>query len=389
MCLSHIEPQHVLQIMQTLIRMRSCEPGWDELDIVRYIESLFSAFPVYINVIQHGNNRASLVVTIEGKERNGRKRAMMGHIDTMVPYNPQDWTYGPFSGHCADGMVYGVGASNAKSGVAAMLAAALSILKNNEKPANDLMLCFTADSDGKGIGARMLLNGGFLNNMSEMFFCDPTGSDISVAQKGTIWLAIEARGHSRHIMEAAQAVNALDGILKFSEKLSSKFNKISKHHILGGCAVNLTQVATHDNATWMVPGYVTGRIDIRITPSFDIEKACDLIDDVKKQIENSQRGLSIKTEIINKRPAVGIAPDAPLVRQLERISERLGRKPKIIGQSFYTDASTVIPELGIPFIAMGPGGRIFNDREDEHVALDDAVFVSNVYRCYMTGGIDA
>jgi|GEM_PF-1156972 len=386
--LPDIQHQRLLQIMQTLIRMRSCEPGWDELDIVKYIESLFANFQVHINVVQHGNNRASMIVNIDGKEKNSRKTAMMGHIDTMAPYNPNNWSYGPFSGHCINGTVYGIGASNAKSGVAAMLSAVLSILETGEKPAHDLMLCFTADSDGKGMGARMLLQGGFLANVSEMVFCDPTGSDIGVAQKGAIWLDVEVNGHSRHIMESAQAVNALDGIMKFVDKLSSKFNRVSSHHILGDCTVNLTQVATHDNSTWMVPGYVTGRIDVRITPSLDIERACDVIQETKKHIEKNQPGLNIDVKIINKRPAVGMATDAPLVRRFEYLCNKYGRKPKIVGQSFYTDASTVIPELGIPFIVIGPGGKIFNDREDEHVTLDDAVFVSKVYRDYMLGVVD-
>lgn len=379
------EESTVLEILQTLIRMRSCEPGWDELDIVRYIESLFAPYDVYKTVIQHGHNRASLIVAINGKENHDRTVAMMGHIDTMPPYNPQDWLYGPFSGVCVDGAVYGIGSSNSKSGVAAMLAAALSVLREGIKANNNILLCFTADSDGKGMGAKMLLQGGFLPNVSEIVFCDPTGADIGVAQKGVIWIDLDIVGHGRHTMEADQAINALDGVLRFSEKLAAKLNKIKSHHILGKCTATLTQVNTHDNAIWMIPGHVSTRMDVRITPSVDIEHVCEIISDTKKYIEKSQPGIVVNVNIINKRPPVGVATDAPIVCRFERIFSRHGRKPKLVGQSFYTDASNVVPELGIPFVVIGPGGKIFNDREDEHVLLNDVVFASSVYLDYMLG----
>lgn len=383
---TQINPDRILNLLQMLIRMRSCGPQWDELDIVRYIESLFDSYPVRKTVVQHGNNRASLIVDIEGRNHDGRRIAFVGHIDTMTPYNPGNWTYGPFSGHFVDGKVYGIGSSNAKSGVAAMLAAALSMLEVDEKPENDLMLCFTADSDGDGLGAEMLLQGGFMSNVSECVFCDQTGSEICVAQKGTIWLDIDVRGHSRHIMESTMAVNALQGIVTFAQELGAKFTKITKHHILGKCSVHLTQIATHDNAIWMIPGHVTGRLDARITPSVSIEEACGIIEKTQKNTEAALQGLHIDIKILNKRTAVGMATDAPLVCSFMSLCEKEGRKPKIVGQAFYTDASTMIPNLGVPFVIIGPGEKIFNDREDENVALSEVVFVSKVYRDYMIGG---
>ena len=380
-----IQEAEVLDVLQTLIRMRSCAPNGDELDIVRYIESLFAPYAVRRSIIKHGRNRASLVVMIDGKVRNEYTTAMMGHIDTMPPYNYSQWTYGPFSGHYIDGKVYGIGASNAKSGVTAMVVAALAFLRRCEKPMYDSILCFTADSDGNGIGAKTLLEGGFLNSVNEIVFCDPTGSDISVAQKGSIWLDVLVRGHSRHIMEQSKAVNAVDGLMQFTEKLAVKFNKIPSHRILGKCSVNLTQIETHNNAICMIPGEVSGKIDIRITPEIDMETA-EII--VKKSQECTQKmmpGLSIALDTINQRFPVGMSEDAPIVRHISYLCDKYAQKTKIIGQTFYTDASTVIPVLGIPFVVIGPGGKVFNDRGDEHVSLIDVIRIAHVYWGYLNG----
>ena len=377
--------ERLLSILQDLIRIRSCEPGWDELDVVRYLESLFAPFSVQKNIIHHGANRASMVISLEGKARSGRKLALMGHVDTMSPYDPGNWTYGPFSGHLADNKVYGIGSSNAKSGVAAMTYAALKILESGQQPEHDTLLCFTADSDGEGMGAKSLLRGGFLNGVTELMFCDPTGSDIGAAQKGALWLDFSVKGHSRHIMESRQSVNALSCALKFTEKLSGQLKKISSHRILGDCSVFLTQIRTNGNATWMIPGFVTGRIDVRVTPCIEIDSAKKIINDTRFKVEESMPGSSLRINIINERAPVGMASDAPLIQNIQKLCRKNGRNPKIIGQTFYTDASTLVPELGIPFVIIGPGGKIFNDREDENVSLGDLAFVSQVYFDYMKG----
>lgn len=380
-----IQKHDLLPILQTLIRMRTCAPTGDEYDIVRYIESLFAPYNVYKYVLQHEQNRSTLVVGINGEKRSERVKGIMGHIDTMPPYNPSGWTYGPFSGHYVDGKVYGVGASNAKSGVAAVLAATLELLKRGEKPIHDIMLYFTADSDGQGIGAKTLLQSGFLANIKEIVFCDPTGSYISIAQKGTIWISVVVKGRGKHVMEASPTENVLNGLISFCGKLSSKFNKIRKHDILGNCSVNLTQINTSHNAIWMIPEEAKGCIDIRITPYVDINEAYAIIEETQKCVEATSRGLSITVEVLNKRHGVGMSPDAPFIQRFVDIYKLHGRAPKFIGQSFYTDASSIIPTLGIPFLVIGPGEKSFNDHEDEHVLLDDVMFISNVYYDYIKG----
>lgn len=382
-----VSQERLLSILQNLIRLRSCEPGCDELDVVRYLESLFSFCPIQKSIIHHGSNRASMIISLEGRVKDGRKLAFMGHVDTMSPYDPENWTYGPFSGHLADGKVFGVGASNAKSGVAAMTEATLRILESGNQPECDTLLCFTADSDGGGMGARSLFEGGFLTGVTELLFCDPTGSDIVVAQKGALWLNVTVKGHGRHIMESKQSVNALSCILKFAEKLSGQFKKIPSHRVLGDCSVFLTQIETHGNPTWMIPDFATGSIDVRITPCIEINSAKKIINDTKLTVEERMPGSSVDIKIINERAAVGMSPDAPIIQKIERLCLKHGRQPRIIGQTFYTDASTLVPELGVPFAILGPGGKIFNDREDENVSLNDLSFISQVYFDYMRGVI--
>jgi succinyl-diaminopimelate desuccinylase len=54
-----------------------------------------------------------------------------GHTDVVPVGDPADWTHPPFSAHLEDGWLYGRGATDMKSGVAAFVAAAVDIVRTS------------------------------------------------------------------------------------------------------------------------------------------------------------------------------------------------------------------------------------------------------------------
>ncbi|MFR5879736.1 MAG: hypothetical protein ACLUEQ_02400 [Cloacibacillus evryensis] len=85
-----------LTILQNLIRIRSCLPEGDELDVVKYIVSLFEPYGTAANIVRHGDNRASLALSLKG-DGNGAKRALMAHLDTVSPLEPRRWRHAPLA----------------------------------------------------------------------------------------------------------------------------------------------------------------------------------------------------------------------------------------------------------------------------------------------------
>jgi succinyl-diaminopimelate desuccinylase len=62
-------------------------------------------------------------------ERNARRvLGFNGHTDVVPVGDPADWTHPPFSAHREDGWLYGRGATDMKSGVAAFVAAAVDLV---------------------------------------------------------------------------------------------------------------------------------------------------------------------------------------------------------------------------------------------------------------------
>lgn len=378
-----LEAKEVLRLTQNLIRIRTSQPDCNELDMVKFILTLFDGYDVVSDIVYHGKNRASLVLTVRGAD-SAAKTALVGHIDTIIPSNPQSWLHPPYAADFENGIIYGNGASNSKGGVAAMIHAALHILKNDIKLPRDAVFCFTADGDANGIGAEMIYEGRFLQNVAELIFADPTDSEIGIAQKGVLWLELSAKGAFKHVLDAEKSVNPLNRILSVSRKLSAELAGMPEHTLLGKSTSCLTNINSGVNMACVLPEEVKASLDIRYSPLIKESQIMERITAIS-QLELAQfRGLSIDIRKEISRDPIGISQDAPIVRKMSDCFESLGKRPSKMGLGFYSDSSKIVPGLGAPFVLLGPGNWIFTNREDESVALDSILFVTRIYIDYLS-----
>jgi succinyl-diaminopimelate desuccinylase len=85
--------------------------------------------------------------------RNARRvLGFNGHTDVVPVGDPADWTHPPFSAHREDGWLYGRGATDMKSGVAAFVAAAVDLVAE-APPDGAIVIAITGDEEGPGATA--------------------------------------------------------------------------------------------------------------------------------------------------------------------------------------------------------------------------------------------
>jgi acetylornithine deacetylase/succinyl-diaminopimelate desuccinylase-like protein len=98
--------------------------------------------------------RANLVARIPGGD--GPSLLFLGHTDVVLA-DPAEWSVPPFSGELRDGMVWGRGALDMKSEVAANAVAIASLAREGFRPSGDLIFAATADEEaGAGFGLEWL-----------------------------------------------------------------------------------------------------------------------------------------------------------------------------------------------------------------------------------------
>ena len=170
------------EILGQLIRIRTPQPGGDEKDAVLFLKELFSGFTSGITVIDHGANRASMMLTLPGQDRS-RAVAIAGHLDTVNVDSEESWTHAPFSAFRDGDRLYGRGAADMKGGVTSIVLVALELFQNGFEPSMDVHFCFTADEEYGGMGAQALCNSGKLDRVTEMVIVKPTNGRIGLAGK--------------------------------------------------------------------------------------------------------------------------------------------------------------------------------------------------------------
>ena len=72
-----------------------------------------------------------------------------------------------------------------------------------------------------------------------------------------------------------------------------------------------------------------------------------------------------------------------MVQAFVDLAKEEGLSEKVRGTYFYTDASQIIPQMGIPFIIAGPGDDKLAHCTDEHIALDSVARFASMYYRYV------
>src|SRR5207237_406009 len=114
---------NAVELTKRIVRIDTINPKSPERPCAELLAKLLEGAGFTVRLHEFAKGRASLVARREG---GGKALAFVGHLDT-VPLGAAPWTRDPFAGETHEGRLYGRGSSDMKSGVAAMVAAALEL----------------------------------------------------------------------------------------------------------------------------------------------------------------------------------------------------------------------------------------------------------------------
>ena len=147
-------------------------------------------------------------------DRAGRSMVFNGHIDAVAADPVGRWTSGPFEARIVDGRIVGRGACDMKGGVAAMVIAAETVIRELGALPGDLLVNTVTDEESSGAGALASIAHGL--RADAVIVPEPTSFDVWVACRGSLTPTIEVTGRPGHAeltqphWTAGGAVNAID-----------------------------------------------------------------------------------------------------------------------------------------------------------------------------------
>jgi acetylornithine deacetylase/succinyl-diaminopimelate desuccinylase-like protein len=225
---TQVDPQdEVVELCRDLIRFESVNDGTGrgkgEREAAEHVAGLLAEVGLEPQVFESERNRTSVVTRVEGEDRSRPALLVHGHLD-VVPAEPKEWTYDPFAGEIADGMLWGRGAVDMLDMDAMTLAVVRDRLRTGRKPARDVVLAFVADEEAGGVfGAQWLVQHhpelfeGCTEAISEVGGFSLSVNDdlrlymVETAQKGMAWMRLTATGTAGHgsMVNEDNAVTAL------------------------------------------------------------------------------------------------------------------------------------------------------------------------------------
>ncbi|HLX20835.1 MAG TPA: M20/M25/M40 family metallo-hydrolase [Gaiellaceae bacterium] len=208
----------VTELLSGLIRLDTTNPPGNETIAAEYLRAYLEAAGLECELIARSPERANLVTRIKGTG-DGPSLLLLGHTDVVLA-DPSEWQVPPFSGEVRDGEIWGRGALDMKSQVAAGAVAIASLAREGFRPSGDLIFAATADEEnGVGFGLEWLceahpdaVRADFCVNEGageRLQFGDDVYYVCSSAEKKSSPFTIRALGRSGHASMPGIADNAL------------------------------------------------------------------------------------------------------------------------------------------------------------------------------------
>ncbi|WP_299296161.1 succinyl-diaminopimelate desuccinylase [uncultured Tateyamaria sp.] len=204
-----------------------------------------------------------------GAQGHGRTFGFNGHTD-VVPIGDADaWTQAPFGADIVDGVMYGRGTTDMKSGVAAFAAAAVDFVRDTP-PDGAIIIAITGDEEGDAQDGTTALLAHMDQAGEAMSVClvgEPTcpetmGEMMKIGRRGsmTAWFSVTGvQGHSAY---PHRAKNPLPPMMRLMDQLASHELDAGNDHFDASTLAVVT-VDTGNPATNVIPAQATAAVNIR------------------------------------------------------------------------------------------------------------------------------
>ncbi|MDO4903704.1 MAG: ArgE/DapE family deacylase [Limosilactobacillus sp.] len=373
-----METSEKVKILQDLIKIHSV--NGNESEVADYLEALFDKYGVKTDVDHFSNRRSNLIATI-GKGKSDKVLGLTGHMDTVAVTNPDTWQHDPFGGEIVGGeKLYGRGAADMKSGLAAQAIALIELSESKSLPKGTVKFIATAGEELGTPGAHLLEKQGVSKDLDALVVGEPTGGNVIFSHSGSMNYVITSSGKSTHSSHPSHGINAITGLLKYVEKEEHLFDDAPKDKYLGKIQHSVTVIEGGDQVN-TIPDHALLKGNVRPTPSFDNQKVADLLNKVVDEI-NVKYPYHLKLTIIQDYHPIFTDPDSKFVKTALDASKKYfphDVKTDIINGA--TDASVFTshrPDL--PAVVLGCDFWDEAHQTDEYTTISSYLATVDVYK---------
>ena len=316
-----------------------------------------------------------------GNKGNTKSFGFNGHTDVVPIGDEADWSMPPFGAEIKDGIMYGRGTTDMKSGVAAFVAAAVDFVKDTP-PDGSIVLAITGDEEGDALDGTTALLDYMTENGERMDVClvgEPTcpermGDMIKIGRRGSMNAHFKVTGKQGHAAYPHRANNPLPAMVRLMDRLAShELDQGSDHFDPSTLAV--VTVDTGNKATNVIPAQCRGAVNIRFN---DHHSGASLSDWLRGEADKiaEEFGLQVDVEIKISGESFITPPGALSDLVAGAVEAETGVKPELSTTGGTSDARFV--KAHCPVVEFGLVGQSMH-QVDEHVRVEHIEQLKSIY----------
>ncbi|MEM7521419.1 MAG: succinyl-diaminopimelate desuccinylase [Pseudomonadota bacterium] len=304
-----------------------------------------------------------------------------GHTDVVPIGSVDDWTFSPFGAEVKDGVMYGRGTTDMKSGVAAFAAAAVEYVQDTP-PDGAVILAITGDEEGDATDGTTALLAHMEQAGERMDVClvgEPTcpekmGDMIKIGRRGSMTAWFHIIGKQGHSAYPHRAINPVTAMVRLMDRLASHTLDTGTEHF-DPSTLAVVSVDTGNMATNVIPSGCTSTVNIRFN---DVHSGASLTRWLKDEAEKVRKECGVMIDLHVKISGESfITPPGPLSALVsDAVEAETGRTPVLSTTGGTSDARFI--KAHCPVVEFGLVGQSMH-QVDEHVRVDHIHQLTAVY----------
>ena len=310
--------------------------------------------------------------------------AFSGHTDVVPPGPLDKWKSPPFSPVISKNKLYGRGAADMKTGIAAMLAATERTIASLDKEKVSFWWLITSDEEGEAEWGSKWIAEYLASKNVQLDMClvgEPsasasTGDTIKIGRRGSLSGTIHIAGKQGHVAYPKTAVNAI-------HKASNVINALTQYPFdkgsddFPGTTLQITHMDTGSFTDNIVPSAVRIEFNVRYSWQFNQNSLSVLLRSIINSVDTrAEVSFSRHCEAYLSKPNSNA--EHCLIACVEKaIKGATGRYPVIStsgGTSdgrFFASEHTQVVEVGVPNTTI--------HQINEHIHVSDLLTLEDIY----------
>ncbi len=299
-----------------------------------------------------------------------------GHTDVVAV--GEGWQTDPFAAEVRDGVLYGRGAADMKSAIAAFVAA----VARNQTPKGSISLMITGDEEGLAVNGTVKLLEWLKGRGEHIDHCivgEPTGmgragDTLKIGRRGSINFKVAVTGSQGHVGYPQKAKNPIPVLAELVTQLAShKLDKGTEH--FDPSTLAFTTMDVGNDATNVIPGDARAGFNIRFNDKHTPESLTNWVKDRASRM-SEESGCRIDVTAVTSGVAFLTAPGKFTQLISDTVAGITGQAP-FFSTSGGTSDARFIKDV-CPVVELGLAGATMH-KADECVPVAEIQALTDIY----------